>query len=101
MSKLRWTRRALADLIAIGEFIAADNPSAARAWVEKLRAQAQFAAESPRAGRIVPELAVEDVREKLVGAYRIVYRVLPDEILIVMVFEGHRLLPRLAPNEDE
>jgi plasmid stabilization system protein ParE len=37
---LRWTERAANDLIAIGEYIAPDNPAAARAWVEELRQRA-------------------------------------------------------------
>ncbi len=50
---LRWTERAAADLMAIGEYIAADNPSAARAWVEKLRQRAVKASKVPHTGRSV------------------------------------------------
>jgi plasmid stabilization system protein ParE len=49
---LRWTVRAANDLIAIGEYIAADNPTAARAWVEKLRQRAVKASKMPRTGRV-------------------------------------------------
>jgi plasmid stabilization system protein ParE len=48
---IRWTERAVADLIAIGEYIAVDNPGAARRWVERLRYQAELAAEAPLGGR--------------------------------------------------
>ena len=44
---LRWTRRAAADLMAIGEYIAADDPAAARVWVEKLRQRAVRASKLP------------------------------------------------------
>jgi plasmid stabilization system protein ParE len=53
---VRWTERAVSDLLAIGEYIAADDPAAARSWVERLRERALAAAEVPRAGRVVPEL---------------------------------------------
>ncbi len=34
---IRWTERAVADLVEIGAYIAPENPSAARSWVERLR----------------------------------------------------------------
>ena len=36
---IRWTERAVADLIAIGEYIAIDKPDAARGWVERPMSQ--------------------------------------------------------------
>lgn len=90
--RLRWTQRARADLRAIGQFIARDNPRAARAWVTRLQDRARRAAGAPRSGRVVAEVGDEDIREVLLGAYRIVYRVRPRVIEILTVFEGHRLL---------
>ncbi len=46
----------------------------------------------PRAGRIVPELGREDIREVLEGTYRIVYQIKGSTIDVLVVFEGHRLL---------
>jgi addiction module RelE/StbE family toxin len=94
--KLRWTERALGDLVDIGRHIARDKKSAARRWVERLRRSARAAARQPLAGRIVPEVGREDVREVLVGNYRIVYEVQKTEIRVLTVFEGHRQLPRFA-----
>ncbi len=91
--KLKWTRRARRDLIEIGRYIARDKPEAGRRWVERLRKHARLAASHPRAGRQVPEVARDDVREVLVGRYRIVYEIHQSEIRILTVFEGHRLLP--------
>ena len=96
---LRWTERAANDLIAIGDYIATDNPTAARSWVEKLRQRAVKASKMPRTGRVVPEIGRDDVREVLQRAYRIVYRVVDDGIVVLTVFEGHRLLGTLDPDE--
>jgi len=96
---LRWTERAAADLMAIGEYIAADNPTAARAWVEKLRQRAVKASKMAHTGRIVPEIARDDVREVFQRTYRIVYRVVDDGIVVLTVFEGHRLLGKLDPDQ--
>jgi len=91
--RLRWSRRAERDLIAIGRYIAEDDPAAARTWVERLRRRAQLAAATPGAGRVVPELGREDLREVLVRAYRIVYRREVRAIVVLTVVEGHRPLP--------
>lgn len=90
--KLRWTLRARRQLEDIGRFIARDKPGAARRWVEMLRRRAAAAAEHPLAGRPVPELQREDLREVIVRGYRIVYRVSEDLAEVLAVFEGHRLL---------
>jgi toxin ParE1/3/4 len=91
--KLRWSQRARRDLLDIGRYIARDNPQAARRWVQSLRDRARAAAGTPLAGRRLPEAPRDDLREVFVGSYRIVYRVLAKEIVILTVFEGHRLLP--------
>jgi toxin ParE1/3/4 len=89
--KLRWTDRARRDLLAIGRYIALDNPVAARRWVERFQARTRQAATMPMAGRVVPELHRDDIREVFVRTYRIVYRVREDAIDVLTVFEGHRL----------
>ena len=92
-ARLRWTLRARADLVAIGRYVARDDARAARRWLEKLRSKAREAA-APRAGRRVPEVERDDVREMIVGSYRIVYRVERTGISVLTVFEGHRSFPR-------
>ena len=92
--KLRWTDHARRDLLAIGRYIARDNPQAARRWNERLRERARQAAENPLPGRVVPELGRDDVREVFLRSYRIVYRVGEDTVDVLTVFEGHRLLPK-------
>ena len=93
MSRLRWTQRAQSDLLEIARFIARHNPEAARRWVAMLRKRARAAARMPRAGRRVPELGRDDVREVVVRRYRIVYQLSPDGIVVLVVFESHRQLP--------
>ena len=90
--KLRWTKRARSDLIAIAEFIGRDNRQAALSWLSRLRKQAQLAAEHPFAGRVVPECGRKDIREVFLRSYRIVHLVGADEIDVLTVFEGRRLL---------
>jgi toxin ParE1/3/4 len=55
-------------------FIAADDPVAARQWLESLLERVSSLATFPESGRVVPEYGRADVREILVGSYRVMYR---------------------------
>lgn len=91
--KLFWTETAKQDLLSIKRYIAMDNPAAAKRWIEKLRKRARKALHAPFAGRIVPEFSQNDIRELIEGNYRIVYQAFSDKLVILTVFEGHRLFP--------
>lgn len=97
--KLRWSRRAQEDLLQIGRYIARDSRSAARRWVGKLRQKALQAAEKPNIGRVVPEYSRPELREVLLKTYRIVYLQTDEGIVVVTVFEGHKLLPEVASTD--
>jgi plasmid stabilization system protein ParE len=90
--RLRWTNRARRDLVEIGRYIARDDPQAARRCVDPLRSRARAAARRPRSGRVVPEFECDDIREVILGSYRIVYRLHRTAVDVLTVFEGHRLL---------
>jgi toxin ParE1/3/4 len=99
--KLRWSARAVTDLIEIADYIALDDNVAARRWVSRLRERARKATAMPGAGRTVPELERDDIREVFAGTYRIIYRIEPRELVVMTVVEGHRLLAdRIDPDED-
>ena len=94
MKRLRWSQRAADDLQEIGAYIGGDSRVAARRWLERLRERAVRASFAPRAGRVVPELGRDDVREVFLKSYRLLYQVLPDGIAMLTVFEGHRSFPK-------
>jgi plasmid stabilization system protein ParE len=87
-----WSKRARADLVAIGDFMASDDREAAPRWVTSLMEAAEAAARFPMAGRRVPEVARDDVREVFKRTYRIVYLVTDHEIEILTVLEGRKRL---------
>ena len=91
--KLQWTETAKNDLISIRRYIAADNAIAAKNWIERLKTKARNIVHSPLAGRKVPELSRDDIREVIEGNYRIVYHVQSKGVSILTVFESHRLFP--------
>ena len=93
--------QALSDLDAIYAYIAQDNPVAARRWINRLRERARKAATAPLAGRVVLEVEQPGVREVFLRTYRLVYRVVGNELHVLTVFEGHRLFPADEGDTDE
>jgi len=92
MTTIRWTSQASSDLVEIGDYIARRDPGAAARFVGELMDSVLVLMEHPRAGRLVPEIGDEAVRELIHGNYRIVYRLAGDEVQVLTVFEGHMLL---------
>jgi plasmid stabilization system protein ParE len=88
-----WTDRALQDIEAIGDHIGRDSPAAASSWVARLCKAAEKAGVAPLGGRCVPELGRQDIREVFLRTYRVVYLVTAEQVVILTIFEGHRLFP--------
>ena len=93
--RLRVSAAAELDLREIASYIGRDDRAAARRWLQKLRARARSAARTPNSGRKVPEYDCEDLREVLLGAYRIGYRVNATDVILLFVIEGHQRLRNL------
>lgn len=93
--KLVWTDPAVASLTAIRDYIAVDNPFYANVFASRLIAAAETLHELPERGRVVPELARNDVRELLFQHYRIIYRLGPRQIDVLAIVHGARDLERL------
>jgi toxin ParE1/3/4 len=87
-----WSRRALADLEAIAEYIAADSPAYANAVVREVVLLTHKLHQFPRSGRKVPEFDDDKIRELLAYSYRVIYRVEETEVLIAAVVHGKRML---------
>jgi plasmid stabilization system protein ParE len=88
---IRWSPQAADDLEAIRAFIARDSEHYAKLFVQRIVTAIDALATAPQMGRVVPELRNPEVRELLVGAYRIVYRCRRDAVEIVTIFHGARL----------
>lgn len=90
MAKVIWSPDALDDLDAVAAYIARDSADQAAlfAWrvIEAVDALAVF----PRMGRPAPEMRDPDWRQVIVGAYRVIYRVVGDAVRIEAVVHGAR-----------
>lgn len=74
----------------IASYIARDSIRYASAVVGSLRDLARTLREFPLSGRMVPELADQTVREKLVYGYRLIYRVEPGVVTIAAVVHARQ-----------
>ena len=90
--RIVWSRRAVQDLDTLTAFIAADSPAYAGVVLKNIVNQTKILTRFPHAGRKVPEFDDENIRELVVYSYRVIYRLQPDEVLIVAVIHGKRIL---------
>lgn len=89
---IRWSPRAVTQLEEICEYISRDSEHYARLFAKRVMSLVGSLPRFPRSGRVVPEYGRVDLREKLYGSYRVVYRLKNDTIEIVMITHGARLL---------
>jgi toxin ParE1/3/4 len=99
--EVRWSPEATEDLEAIAEYIARDSGYYARAVVSEMLSASRNVSEFPLIGRIVPEIGDENIRERFVYSYRLIYRIEPKRILIVAVIHGKRLLEDISGRFDD
>ena len=91
--KVRWTEEARSHLERIHGYIAQDSPEYALRVVDRLTRRSEQIAAFPMSGRAVPEVQVAELREIIEGPYRIIYRILPEQIDVVAVLHSSRLAP--------
>jgi len=92
MAKLVWSPQAIADLDAICSYIERDSHEYARLFGERLLALAESIPALPLLGAVVPEYSREDLRERRLQNYRMVYRIEGDTIQIVTITHGAKPL---------
>jgi toxin ParE1/3/4 len=89
---VKWTKTALANLVAIVEYIEKDNAERANAFVQEIRAKTNSLAEFPcmgRPGRVI------GTRELVIHPnYIVPYRIRGDDVEILRVRHVARQWPR-------
>ena len=78
-----WTGPAWDDLEAAAEYIARDSEYYAASFVQEVKDASESLSEMGERGQIVPEFRDPSIREFLVRPYRLVYRLLPDQVTIL------------------
>jgi toxin ParE1/3/4 len=93
VTELIWSPQSLRDLESIRGYIAVDSQQYADLMVRRIVAAVERLKAFPESGRIVPERNAPDVRELVVGRYRVVYRRKTHVVEIATVFRGSRDFP--------
>lgn len=101
MARIRWTDQSLDDIDNICEYIARDSQHYARLFAIQIFAKVKPLKDMPLLGKVIPEANQNDVRQIIYGNYRIIYRIKSEEIQILTVYHGARILnPEILKDEE-
>ncbi len=90
MAELIWTEPALADLDAIADYIALDDPEAARRLVLRIFRHVEKLATHPESGSRPPEMRRSRYRQIVEPPCRIFYRYDGERIFVLHVMRGEQ-----------
>jgi plasmid stabilization system protein ParE len=92
MVEIIWTEPALADIEAIADYIALDNPFAASALVKRVFDHVTQLVDHPESGSWPPELGKSRYRQIVEPPCRVFYRFDGQRIFILHAMRSERLL---------
>lgn len=84
MAQINWTFNADSDLDNIIERLAPNSETHAKITIQRIFDRVDLLKNLPRLGRVVPELEHDNVRELIVGYYRVVYHLLSDDRIDIL-----------------
>jgi toxin ParE1/3/4 len=99
--RVTWSPEAIEDLESIAEYIERDSLFYAQSVISKILGASRNIKEFPLIGRVVPELGDENIRERFIYSYRLVYQMRQQNILMVAVIHGKRLLKNIEERFEE
>ena len=99
--RVTWSPEAIEDLESIAEYIERDSSFYAQSVASKILVASRNIKEFPLIGRVVPELGDENIRERFIYSYRLVYQMRQQNILMVAVIHGKRLLKNIEERFEE
>ncbi len=100
MARIIWTQRAITDLNEIAEYIAFDNPAAARKMASRVSSHVDQLEFHPFSGPVMPEKPRYDIRQIVEPPCRVFYRYDGETVLVLHVLRLERML-RISRLEDD
>jgi toxin ParE1/3/4 len=94
MKRLAFTPAARDDLLAIGAYIAEDDPVRADSFIAELEVKARQTTERPGSFPAREDISA-GLRAAVHGRYLLLFREMDDEVLIVRIVHGARDLQRM------
>jgi plasmid stabilization system protein ParE len=98
MAEVIWSPDALRDLDQICEHVARGSEHYALVFAQEVLALTRSIPVQPLLGAAVPEWGRDEIRERQLHDYRVIYRVRDPDVEIVTIIHGSRRLPRTPPN---
>ncbi len=92
MVGIEWSPTAENDLNEIIDYIAQDSLEYALLFYEQVRDRVENLSNFPKLGRKVPELDDPNIRELILRNYRIIYRVSEENVQIIRIIHGSRIV---------
>ena len=90
MAEIIWTEQALDDIDAIASYIARDSLYYAKIHTQRIFEAVRRLESFPKSGRVVPELNDPQIREVILGNYRIIYRHRSNLVEIITIHHSSR-----------
>ena len=90
MAQVIWTEPALHDLDAIADYIALDDPQAARGLVQRVFQHVGQLMEQPESGSRPPEMRQSRYRQIVEAPCRVFYRYDGTRVFVLYVMRGER-----------
>lgn len=84
MVEIKWTPQAIEDINSIAEYIAKDSFRYAKIQTERFFDTAEILLTKPSIGRIVPEIKKTNIRELILGNYRIIYKIISTKRIDIL-----------------
>lgn len=88
--RVEWSNLARDDLDDLVRYISRDSAFYASRFGEKVVLATRRLGNFPESGRMIPEAEDKSLREIIVQAYRVMYRLEVDRVLILAVMHGSR-----------
>lgn len=92
MAEIVWSEPALSDLDAIADYIALDDPPAARRLVRRIFEHVEQLSKHPESGSRVPEMRQAGYRQIVEPPRRVFYRYDGARIFVLFVMRGEMRL---------
>ncbi len=97
MAEINFTDQALADIENIAIFISKNSEKYAKIQVQRFFKRVEVLEEKPLSGRIVPEINNKNIRELIMGNYRIIYLIINKSRIDILTIHSSYMLLSNSP----
>lgn len=92
MVEINWTQQSIDDIENVAQFIAKDSHRFAQIQTERFFEYTVILEKHPRAGKMVPEINKSNIRELILGNYRIVYKIISSKKIDILSIHHSAML---------